>query len=236
MPEGQGSLRGVLQSPPLGANGPESWIWWEWVGGHGDEIASALRQHVELTVLAVGIGLLIALPLAVASYRWRRLYTVVLAVTGVIYTIPSLALFAFLVPATGLSRTTAEIGLVGYTLLILVRNTVTGLDAVPADVREAARGMGFSPARQLLRVELPLAVPAIVAGIRIATVSTIGLVTVTALIGLGGLGQFILDGLTRDFRTVIVVGSVLSIALAVVADVGLLAIQRLVTPWARART
>jgi osmoprotectant transport system permease protein len=233
--EGEGSLPGVLQSPPLGANGPESWIWWEWVGGHGDDIAAALREHVELTVLAVGIGLLIAVPLAVASFRWRRLYTVVLAVTGVIYTIPSLALFAMLVPATGLTRTTAEIGLVGYTLLILVRNTVTGLDGVPGDVREAARGMGFSPTRQLLQVELPLAVPAIVAGVRIATVTTIGLVTITALIGLGGLGRLILDGLTRDFRTVIVVGSVLSVALAVVADLGLLAVQRLVTPWARGR-
>jgi osmoprotectant transport system permease protein len=233
--EAQGSLPSVLPSPPLGANGPESWIWWEWVGGHLDDITAALREHIELTLIAVGVGLLIALPLAIASYRWRRLYSVVLAITGVIYTIPSLALFALLVPVTGLSRTTAEIGLIGYTLLILVRNTVTGLDAVPDDVKEAARGMGFSPARQLFGVELPLAVPAIVAGLRIATVTTIGLVTITALIGMGGLGKLILDGLTRDFRTVIVIGCALSVALAVVADGTLLLVQRRVTPWAKAR-
>jgi osmoprotectant transport system permease protein len=132
-----------------------------------------------------------------------------------------------------LSRATAEIGLVGYTLLILVRNIVTGLDAVSPEVREAARGMGYSPTRQLLTVELPLAVPAILAGIRIATVTTIGLVTVTALIGQGGLGRLILDGFTRDFRTALVVGGVLSVALAVTADLVLLGVQRLATPWAR---
>jgi osmoprotectant transport system permease protein len=223
----------MSSSAALGANGPESWIWWDWVGRHGDDIAAALREHVELTVIAVGIGLLISLPLAVASYRWRRLYSPALAVTGVIYTIPSLALFGFLIHWTGLSRTTAEIALVSYTLLILLRNTVTGLDAVPAEVREAARGMGFSPTRQLLQVELPLAVPTIVAGIRIATVTTIGLVTVTAIIGQGGLGHLIYDGLQRDFRTPLVVGSVLSVALAVVCDLGLLVVQRLTTPWAR---
>jgi osmoprotectant transport system permease protein len=139
------------------------------------------------------------------------------------------------VPWTGLSRTTAEIGLVGYTLLILIRNIVTGLDAVPDEVREAARAMGFTGRRRLLRIELPLAVPSIIAGIRIATVTTIGLVTVTALIGQGGLGQLILDGLIRDFRTPLVVGTVLSIALAVVADVGLVGLERLITPWARGR-
>ena len=226
----------MLQSPALAANGPESWIWWEWVGGHTDDIAAAAREHVELTAIAVGIGLLISLPLALVSFRWRRLYSPLLGVTGALYTIPSLALFAMLIPLTGLSRTTAEIGLVSYTLLILVRNIVTGLDGVPGDVREAARGMGFGPLRQLVRVELPLAFPAIMAGVRIATVTTIGLVTVTALIGLGGLGKLILVGLTRDFRTEIVVGTVLSVALAVVADALLLGVQRVVTPWTRART
>jgi osmoprotectant transport system permease protein len=223
----------VLVTRTVAANGPESWVWWDWVGRHGDDIAAALREHVELTAVAVGIGLAISMPLAVACYRWRRLYAPVLAVTGVIYTIPSLALFVMLIPWTGLSRTTAQIGLVGYTLLILVRNTVTGLDAVPAEVREAARGMGFSPTRQLLRVELPLAVPSIVAGVRIATVTTIGLVTVTALIGQGGLGALILDGLTRFFRTPVVVGAVLSVALALVADLALVLVQWVVTPWSR---
>lgn len=215
----------------LGVTDP--WVKWSWVGDHTDEIWSATRQHIELTVIAVGIGLAIALPLAVLSYRVRRLYTPLLAGTNVLYTIPSLALFAFLIPWTGLSRTTAEIALVSYTLLILLRNIVAGLDAVPDDAKEAATGMGMTRWRQLVRVELPLAVPAIVAGVRIATVTTIGLVTVTVLIGQGGLGGLIMDGFNRDFRTPLVVGTVLSIGLAVVADLTLLVAERLLTPWAR---
>ena len=219
----------------LGANGPESWIWWSWVGDHLGDIGTAVRQHLELTAIAVAVGLVIALPLAIVIHRWRGWTTPVFAVTGIVYTIPSLALFAFFVPVTGLSRTTAEIALVGYTLLILIRNTATGLAGVSPEVREAAQGMGFGPAAQLVRVELPLAVPAVIAGVRIATVTTIGLVTVTALIGQGGLGQFILDGLNRDFKTPLVVGTVLSVALAVSADLLLLLLQRLLTPWSRRR-
>ncbi len=217
----------------LGVSDP--WLRWSWVSTHGDEIWAALRQHVELTVIAVGIGFAIALPLSVLSFRVRRFYGPVLGLTGVLYTIPSLALFGFLIPITGLSRTTASIALVGYTLLILVRNIVAGLEAVPVEARDAAEGMGFSRGAQLWRVELPLAVPAIVAGIRIATVTTIGLVTVTALIGQGGLGALILDGFYRQFRTPEVVGTVLSIALAIVADVGLIGVERLLTPWAERR-
>lgn len=213
----------------------DPWVRWDWVSHHLGVIGGDLRQHVELTAIAVGIGLLIALPLALLSWRWRWLERPVLGTTGVIYTIPSLALFALLVPVTGLSRTTSEIGLVGYTLLILVRNVLTGLEAVPAEVREAARGMGFSPARELWKVDLPLAIPGIVAGVRIAVVTTIGLVTVTALIGEGGLGALILEGLQRDFRTPLVVGSVLSVALAAVADLALVGFERLITPWSRAR-
>ena len=206
---------------------------WDWVRDHGDDIAAATRQHVELTLIAVALGLLISFPLGLAARRWRRSAGPILGFTGVLFTIPSLALFALLVPFTGLSRTTAEVGLVSYTLLILVRNIVAGLDGVPDEVREAARGMGFRPATQLLKVDLPLAVPAIVAGIRIATVTTIGLVTVTGLIGQGGLGAFIIEGINRDFRTPLVVGSVLSIILAVVADVALAGTARLLAPWAR---
>lgn len=217
----------------VGVNGPGSWIWWDWVGRHGAEIWLRAREHMLLTALAVVIGAALALPAAVVASRVRVLAKPLLVSAGIIYTIPSLALFALLVPWTGLSRTTALIALTGYTLLILARNALTGLDEVPADVREAAHGMGYSSVRQLLRVELPLAVPAIVAGVRIATVTTIGLVTVTSLIGQGGFGQLILDGYFRDFRTPIVVGSALSVALAVVADLGLLGAQRLVTPWAR---
>ena len=206
---------------------------WDWVRDHGDDILAATRQHVELTLIAVALGLLISFPLGLAARRWRRATGPILGLTGVLFTIPSLALFALLVPLTGLSRTTAEIGLVGYTLLILVRNIVAGLDGVPADVREAAQGMGFRPLAQLVRVELPLAVPAIVAGIRIATVTTIGLVTVTGLIGQGGLGALIIEGINRDFRTPLVVGSVCSIALAVIADVALAGAARLLAPWTR---
>jgi osmoprotectant transport system permease protein len=211
----------------------DPWVRWDWVSRHLDDIAAASRQHLELTAIAVGIGLALSFPLALAARRWRWLQAPILSTTGILYTIPSLALFALLVPWTGLSRTTSEIGLVSYTLLILIRNIVTGLDGVPADVREAARGMGFSPSRQLWRIELPLATPAIVAGVRVATVTTIGLVTVTAVIGQGGLGQLILEGLTRDFRTPLVVGSVLSVALAIIADLTLAGVQRLLTPWSR---
>lgn len=206
---------------------------WDWVRDHGDDILAATRQHTELTVIAVALGLLISFPLGLAARKWRRSAGPILGLTGVVFAIPSLALFALLVPLTGLSRTTAEIGLVGYTLLILVRNIVAGLDGVPDDVQEAARGMGFRPLAQLVRVEIPLAIPAIVAGIRIATVTTIGLVTVTGLIGQGGLGAFIIEGINRDFRTPVVVGSVCSIALAVIADVVLAGATRLLSPWSR---
>jgi osmoprotectant transport system permease protein len=213
--------------------GPK-WLYWPWVQDHTDEIRDRLQEHIELTVLAVLFGLIIALPLALLSVRYRRLYGPVLAITGVLYTIPSLALFAMLVQVTGLTRTTALIPLTLYTLLILVRNTVTGLDGVPVDAKDAATGMGYSRRRQLFQVELPLALPAIIVGIRIATVTTIGLVTVTALIGQGGLGALMLDGLQRDFRTPLTVGIVLSLALAVIADLLLVGAQRLATPWARA--
>ena len=225
----------MLGSGPLASPG-DPWVRWDWVSRHTGDIATATRQHVELTLIAVVLGLVISFPLAIVARRWRWAQTPVLSGTGILYTIPSLALFGMLVPWTGLSRTTSEIGLVGYTLLILIRNIVAGLDAVPDDVREAAQGMGFTRRRQLLRIELPLAVPSILAGVRIATVTTIGLVTVTAVIGQGGLGQLILEGLIRDFRTPLVVGSALSVALAVVADLGLAGVERLITPWARTRT
>jgi osmoprotectant transport system permease protein len=213
--------------------GPK-WLDWPWVQDHTEEIKQALVEHIQLTVLAVLFGLAIALPLALLSVRYRRLYGPVIAITGVLYTIPSLALFALLLPLTGLSQTTALIPLTAYTLLILVRNIVTGLDGVPPDVQEAAVGMGYSRSRQIVRVDLPLALPGIMAGIRIATVTTIGLVAITALIGQGGLGSLMYDGLQRDFRTPLTVGIVLSLALAVVADLLLVLAQRLATPWARA--
>jgi osmoprotectant transport system permease protein len=211
-----------------------AWLDWSWVTDRwSDTIYPALREHVILTVLTMVIGLALSLPLAVLASRRRWLYAPMLSTTGVLYTIPSLALLALLVPYTGLSRTTALIPLVSYTLLILIRNTVSGLDAVPADVIEAADGMGYQGRQRLLRVELPLAVPSILAGVRIATVTTIGLVTVTSLIGQENLGQLILDGFGLRFRTPMVVGTVLAVALAVVADVSLGLLQRLSAPWAR---
>jgi osmoprotectant transport system permease protein len=166
----------------------------------------------------------------------RRATAAVIGVTGILYAIPSLALFAFLIPVTGLSFLTAEIALTSYTLLILIRNVLLGLEAVPPDVVEAAVGMGYTPRQLLWRVELPIAVPLIVAGLRIAAVTTVGLVTVTALIGQGGLGYLIVvTGINGFFPTAIWVGSLLSVALAVVADIGLTWIQGRLTPWAQSR-
>lgn len=214
----------------------DPWIRWSWVRDHTTLIRERVTEHLELTVITLALGLVIAIPLGIACYRWKRLYPTVLGVAGVIYTIPSLALLAFLIPITGLTRTTSVIPLVSYTLLILVRNVVAGLQSVPDEVRESAEGMGFSPLRQLVRIELPLALPAIMAGVRITSVTTIGLVTITALIGQGGLGQLILDGLYRDFRTPLVVGTTLAVAMSALADVGFLGLERLLTPWSRKRS
>lgn len=215
------------------AAGPDSLIWWEWVGDHGSDIWERTIEHVQLTLWAVGIGFLVAGVLAAISIQWRRTYTPITWITGLLYTIPSLALFTFLIPYTGLGFTTAEVGLVSYTLLILVRNIVAGIDAVPAAVTEAADGMGYTRLRRVLTVDLRLATPTIVAGLRIASVTVIGLVTVTSLVGAGGYGVFILDGLRRNFSTPIMVGTVLSIALALVVDLTLAAAGRLLTPWSR---
>jgi osmoprotectant transport system permease protein len=206
---------------------------WSWIGDHLDDIRDALVQHLQLTGLSVLFGTLLAFPLALAAIRWPRLYAPILGFTGVLFTIPSLALFILLIPFTGLQIWTALIGLTIYTLLILVRNMVEGLRGVDRDVREAAQAMGYTPARQLFRVELPLALPVIMAGVRIATVTTIGLVTVTALIGWGGLGQLFLDGFTLNFPTPLIVGVVLSALLAFAADLLLVGAQWGLTPWAR---
>jgi osmoprotectant transport system permease protein len=206
---------------------------WGWIGDHIGLIGSRLLQHIELTIIAVLVGFAVSFPVAVFAYRHRAVYAPVTWIAGVLYTIPSLALFVLLGQVTGvLSTTTAEIGLVSYTLLILIRNIVAGLDAVPADTSEAARGMGYSPSQMLWKVQLPLATPVIVAGIRIATVTTIGLVTVTALIGQGGLGYFILYGINQFFSTAIIAGSILSVLLAVAVDALIIRVERRITPWA----
>jgi osmoprotectant transport system permease protein len=212
----------------------DPWINWDWLSSHIPFVLAALQQHVTLTAIAVLVGLAISLPLGIAAHRFRWLRNPVLTTFGILYTVPSIALFAFLVPYTGLSLLTAEIGLTSYTLLILARNVVVGLESVPPDILDAADGMGYRPLARLLQVELPLALPAIMAGVRVATVTTIGLVTITALIGVGGLGQLILKGLIESFHTPLVVATVLSIALALVADLTLAGAQRLAIPWSRA--
>jgi osmoprotectant transport system permease protein len=167
-----------------------------------DDYGTAIGQHIQLTAIAVGVGLAVSVPLALLARRYRFLTGPILAVSGVLYTIPSIALLYLLGPLTGFtSLLTVEIALVTYTLLILIRNIVTGLDGVSPDVKEAARGMGYTNRAMLWRVEVPLALPSIVAGIRIATVTTIGLVTIAALLSQGGLGSIILDGLSRRFAT-----------------------------------
>lgn len=215
----------------------EPLVRWDWVGDHTDDIVERFWQHLNLTGVAVGLGFAISMVLALVAVRWRWTYEPIAGICSVLYALPSVALFGILVaiPFFGLGYRTSLVALVSYTLLILVRNIVAGLDGVPAAAREAADGMGYEPWRRLLRVDLPLAVPSIVAGLRIATVTTVGLVTVTSLVGDGGFGRFIRDGLARDFPTPIMVGTVLSIALAVVFDLLFVLVERLLTPWARAR-
>lgn len=209
-------------------------IYWPWVRDHLDDLWADLVEHVQLTVLSVLIGIVVAAGLSVVALRWRWTTAPITAVAGILYTIPSLALFVLLIPITGIGNTlTAVIPLVSYTLLILVRNIVAGVDSVPRAVRDAADGMGYGRWRRLVSVEVPLALPAIVAGIRIATVTTVGLVTVSAFVGLGGLGSQIRIGLVRSFPTQIVVGAVLSVALSVAFDLLLAAAGRALTPWAR---
>jgi osmoprotectant transport system permease protein len=209
---------------------------WGWFSQNFDSVfAPRIVEHIQLTGIAVGIGLVLAFAAALIAYRYEWFDTPFTIFSGFLYTIPSLALFQLLVPFTGLTWTSAEIALVSYTLLILFRNILTGLREVPEDVREAARGMGLTARQMLTRVELPLAMPAIMAGIRIATVTTISLTTVAAFIGAGGLGQPIFNALQGGFKTQFVASGVLAVLLALVADGLLVLLQRLLTPWASAR-
>src|SRR6202451_2363265 len=209
---------------------------WSYLSSQWGQISADLIQHITLSLLALAIGLVISLPLALLAWRYRIVRAPAFGVASALYIIPSLALFAILGPITGYvaSYPTAEIALVGYTLLILIWNTVAGLDAVPADAREAARAMGYSPTAELIRVDFPLALPYIFAGLRVATSTVIGLVTVTALIGLGGLGQQITYGFNTDYYTPILVGLVLSVVLAGLIDLLLVVVQRVTLPWSRA--
>jgi osmoprotectant transport system permease protein len=211
---------------------------WHWLTSNwGPVLWPALRQHVVLTVIAVVIGFAISTALALTAYRFNWVERPVVIVTSILYTIPSLALFELLepVPGLGLSRTTAEVALVSYTLLILFRNTLTGLREVPAEVRDAAAGVGMGPTQSLLRIELPLALPAIIAGLRIATVTVISLATVASLIDNEGLGVPILNAISNNvFKTELIAAGALAVLLALVADGLLVLLQRALTPWTRA--
>jgi osmoprotectant transport system permease protein len=208
----------------------------DWVIAHLDTLVQRIGEHMLVTVIAVAAGFVISFALALAVRRYPRIYGPILAISGVLYAIPSIALFVLFIPITGLSLLTAEIALVSYTLVILVRNIVTGLRGVPPEVIEAARGMGYTDRQRLWRVEIPIAMPIIVAGLRIATVTTIGLVTIATLIGMGGLGYLIVNiGVERRFPTATITGVVIVVLLSTAVDLGLQLVQRRLTPWARAR-
>lgn len=215
----------LAQSSPL--------IDWEWIARNSGEIVDRTWEHLTLTAVSVSLGMVISLGLSIAALRWRWSYSPITWTTGLLYTIPSLALFALLVPIVGLNATNAVIALTSYTLLIIIRNMVAGIDGVPGSVLEAADGMGFTRRSRFWRMEVPLALPVIIAGLRIATVTTVGLVTVTAVLGLGGYGYFILRGLNTFFWTQIIVGVVLSVVLATILDVSFVVLQRVLSPWAR---
>ncbi|WP_327177180.1 ABC transporter permease [Streptomyces sp. NBC_01335] len=211
------------------------WICGAYLRSRSQELTDATVQHIWITAVSVAIGLVIAFPLALLARRGRHFAGPVLGLTTVIYTVPSLAMFSLLLPVFGLSAALVVTGLVLYSLTILVRNILAGLEAVPEEVKEAARGMGYGPVRLLWEVEIPLALPALMAGLRIASVSTVALTTVGSLVGKGGLGNLIRDALPSLFKAQVLAASVLCVLLAVAADLLLLGVQRWLTPWTRVR-
>ena len=209
------------------------WFCGQYLTDYRHEISDATIQHLEITVASVVLGVLVAFPLALLARRLPRLEAAILGATTALYTIPSLALLPLLVPFTGLSATTVVIGLALYALTILVRSMLEGLRGVPADVRESATGLGYGAGRLLLRVELPLALPVVMAGLRVATVSTVALTTVGSLVAYGGLGNLIKDGVTSNFRAELMTAAVLCVVMAVVLDLLIVGSQWLLTPWTR---
>jgi osmoprotectant transport system permease protein len=213
-------------------------IEWDWIAENfWEDIVPAIQGHIYLSFVSVAIALAISLPVGILAARYRKIYPPVTFVTGILYSIPSLALFSILISVPGIviGATPVIIALVAYSLLILIRNVVAGIDSVPAETIDDARGMGLTQGQILFRVELPLALPVIVAGIRIATVTIIGIATIGAYISGGGLGKLIFDGINRNFPTMIIAGAVLATALAILADLLLLALERYLRPWARRR-
>lgn len=208
---------------------------WAWISENfGEDIVPAIIGHMYLSFVPIVIALAISLPTGVLAARYRRIYPPITFVTGIMYSIPSLALFGILVSTPiGIGPTPVIIALVAYSLLILIRNVVAGLDSVPPETIDAARGMGLTNRQILLQVEIPLALPVIVAGVRIATVTVIGIATIGAYIAAGGLGKMIFDGIRVGFPTMYITGAVLTMLLAVAADLSLLGVERYLRPWAR---
>lgn len=211
------------------------WICPEYVTSRSEPLTEALTQHVWITSVSVALGLVVAFALALLARRYPKLEGSVVGATTAVYTVPSLALFALLLPLTGLSATTVIVGLVLYSLTILVRNILAGLQGVPEDVVEAARGMGYGERRLLLTVELPLALPSIMAGLRVAAVSTVALTTVGAIVSYGGLGNLLLEAVNTQFKAQVLTASVLCVLLAFTFDLLIVGAQRLLTPWTRTR-
>jgi osmoprotectant transport system permease protein len=210
------------------------WLSWSYVQTNWGDISVALSQHVSLTIEAVLIAFVLALPLAVLAHSRPRLAGPVLGLAGVLYTVPSLALFAILAPFTGIGRTTVLIGLVSYAMLVLIRNILVGLQGVDPEIRDAAQGLGYGRVRMLLTVELPNALPSIVVGLRLATVTTVALVTIGVIVGFGGLGQLMFRGFNSNYRAEVMTSTLLCLAIALVADLLLFMAGRLATPWTRA--
>ena len=204
---------------------------WSWVSNNWSLIWQLTKENAYLGVVSALIGLAISLPLGIVAARWRWFYPPTLTVVNVIYAIPALALFIALIPSLGLTDTNVIVALTLFSLCVIVPNVVAGLRAVPDSVRQAATAMGYGGLRRLVTVELPLAIPVIIAGLRVAVVSSISLATVGQLIGVSSLGYLFIDGLQRSFPTEIYVGIVLIIALAVACDLVLVGIRRLLTPW-----
>jgi osmoprotectant transport system permease protein len=211
------------------------WVCGEYVLTRAGTLLAETREHIGITLVSVALGVLVAVPLALVARQVRQARPLTLGVSTILYTVPSLAMFSLLLPVTGLSAATVVTGLVLYSLTILVRNILAGLDAVDDEVRDAARGMGFGRWRMLWKVEVPLALPASFAGLRVATVSTVALTTVGTIVGFGGLGDLIYRGLQANFKAEVLTASVLCVVLAVVFDLLLLGVQRLATPWQRGR-
>lgn len=212
-------------------------IRWDWIERHADDIQRYSVEHLQLVGASLVIAILISIPIGVLVRGRRIPFVAATAVSGALYTVPSLAMFAFLLSIFGIGFEPAVVALVLYSLLMLIRNTVVGLESVPGPVREAARGMGMTPWQSLVRVELPLALPAIMAGIRLTAVSTVGIATIAVFIGGGGLGVLIYnDGIQRGlFVTPILAGAVVATVMALVIDALLVVAERLLTPWQRAR-